>query len=113
MRQQLTQPTEQPIRAETTYLAPSHSAHSFDSFDHICLSYSPESLVRQIQIRLVTFRRTAGRGFSCCRYQEKVPDTWPLRGLPLIEKILPKAALWMSAFGAPKLTVFNALKNSP
>jgi hypothetical protein len=49
--------------------------HSFDSFDHICLPYSPESLVRETQTRVVTFRRTAGREFSCCRYQEKVPDT--------------------------------------
>jgi hypothetical protein len=49
--------------------------YSFDSFDHICLPYSPESLVRETQTHVVPFRRTAGRGFSCCRYQLKVPDT--------------------------------------
>ena len=46
-------------------------------------------------------------------YHERVPDTWPLRGVPLIVVILPKAGLWISATGAPKLTVFNTLKNSP
>src|SRR5579863_592120 len=73
----------------------------------------PSCFTSSCPIRDVNFRRTASRGFSCCRYQDKVPDTWPLRGLPLMDVTLPKAALWISEFGAPKLTVLSTLKNSP
>jgi hypothetical protein len=93
--------------------------HSCNSFDHICLPYfSAFHIPRNRSSEKFRFAtqlssEPLGSWILSLRYQDKVPDTWPLRGLPAIDVMLPKAALWISAFGAPKFTVLNTLKNSP